>query len=49
MYTRVLRGWLKHWDFILLDLLCLGGGFALGFYSYVNPSQSDLLRHYLYL
>ena len=49
MYTRVLRGWLKHWDFILLDLLCLGGGFALGFYSYINPSQSDLLRHYLFL
>ncbi len=49
MYTRVLRGWLKHWDFILIDLLCLAAAFALGFYSYINPNQPELLRHYIYI
>ena len=23
MYSRLTHSWLKHWDFILLDMICL--------------------------
>ena len=23
MYEKISNGWLKHWDFILLDFICL--------------------------
>ncbi len=31
MYKRNLEGWIKHWDFILLDTLCLQLAFILGY------------------
>ena len=32
MYKRTRQGWLKHWDFILLDLLALLLSFVLAYY-----------------
>ena len=32
MYKRSIVGWAKHWDFILLDTLCLQLAFALAYY-----------------
>lgn len=31
MYSRLTHSWLKHWDFILLDLICLEVSFLLAF------------------
>ena len=33
MYQRKNKGWLKHLDFIILDLLCLQVCFALAYFS----------------
>ena len=33
MYRRKNKGWLKHMDFIILDLLCLQVCFALAYFS----------------
>ena len=32
MYKRSIDGWAKHWDFILLDTICLQIAFFLGYY-----------------
>ena len=32
MYTQSTEGWIKHWDFILLDTLCLQIAYILGYY-----------------
>lgn len=32
MYRRKVKGWLKHLDFIVLDILCLEISFILGYY-----------------
>lgn len=32
MYKKQQKGWLKHLDFIILDLLCLAGSYVLAFY-----------------
>ena len=42
MYRKDTDGWLKHWDFILLDMICLQLAFVLayGLSGYVfNPYQ----------
>ena len=31
MYSRLTNRWLKHWDFILLDMICLQVSFLLAF------------------
>jgi len=31
MYSRLTHSWLKHWDFILLDMICLELSFLLAF------------------
>ena len=33
MYRRKNKGWLKHMDFIILDLLCLQICFVLAYFS----------------
>lgn len=50
MYQRNAQGWLKHLDFILLDLVCLHVSFVLAYMfrhgirnPYVNDSYIDLL------
>lgn len=44
MNQKHLKGWLKHGDFILLDILCLQLCFMLGFWlvhGYGNPYRTD--------
>ncbi|MBP3685142.1 MAG: sugar transferase [Oscillospiraceae bacterium] len=31
MYKKNVQGWMKHWDFILLDMLCMNIAFALAY------------------
>lgn len=49
MYKRDSDSWLKHWDFILLDLLCLQAAFVLayaisgyGFFPYDLPLYRNM-------
>ncbi len=50
MYKRTAQGWVKHMDFILLDLLVLQGSFILGYmirhgwgrWPYVKPDYVSL-------
>lgn len=48
MYQRDSDSWLKHWDFILLDLICLQVAFVLAFaisgYGF-NPYEQVLYRN----
>lgn len=44
MYRKSSKGWLKHWDFILLDIVCLQMAFLAAYFirhgvknPYVNP------------
>ena len=39
MYRKKAGGWLKHLDFILLDLLCLQGAFMLAYTVRMGPSS----------
>ena len=32
MYRRAVEGWAKHWDFILLDVLCLQAAYIIGYW-----------------
>lgn len=45
MYQKNAKGWLKHWDFILLDIITVHTAFALAFqlrHGLVNPyAQSE--------
>ena len=49
MYRRPLRGWWKHSDFILLDIICLQCGIFLalhiGFGGIVNPYREPIYRN----
>ena len=29
MYKKNVQGWMKHWDFILLDILCLNLAYVM--------------------
>jgi exopolysaccharide biosynthesis polyprenyl glycosylphosphotransferase len=46
MYRKRFRGWAKHLDFIILDMLSLAVSFALGFV--VRPGRVNLMRGQLY-
>lgn len=48
MYRKETEGWLKHYDFILLDLICLQIGFFLAYIISghgVNPYEQILYRN----
>ena len=48
MYRKSAKGWLKHSDFILLDLLCLQLGFLIAFWirhGFNNPYLQPLYRN----
>ena len=49
MYTRVLQGWMKHWDFILLDILCLHFAYIVGFFIYLEHTIAYSNTAYLNL
>lgn len=47
MYRKGPKGWLKHADFIILDLLCLQAAFVLSYalrHGFGNPYNSSLYR-----
>ena len=39
MYRRDSKGWLKHFDFMVLDLLVLQAAFVLAFVTYLGPTN----------
>ena len=47
MYSRLTNRWLKHWDFILLDIICLQVSFLLAFiirHGWLNQYTVTLYR-----
>lgn len=48
MYRKSAKGWLKHWDFILLDLICLQVAFVAAYmvrHGVGNPYAIPLYRN----
>lgn len=48
MYKRCSQGWLKHIDFMILDIICLHWAFILAFvfhYGFQNPYGSHMYRN----
>ena len=48
MSKKNLKGWLKHWDFILLDIIILQLCFVMGFWlfrGFSNPYKIDSYRY----
>lgn len=48
MYKKSTRGWLKHLDFILLDVICLQISYALAFltrHGWSNPYANIVYRN----
>ena len=49
MYKKASSGWLKHYDFIILDLLCLQLAFVVAYmlrHGMVNPYTKELYLNY---
>ena len=44
MYKRAAQGWIKHWDFILLDTICLQIALFLAYYVRFGGPTRYLLR-----
>ncbi len=47
MTSKHLKGWLKHWDFILIDLACLLISFILAYWltrGFGNPFRNPVFR-----
>ena len=47
MYHKKVQGWMKHADFILIDIICLNVAFVLAYltrHGLVNPYGSELYR-----
>ncbi|MDO4306304.1 MAG: sugar transferase [Eubacteriales bacterium] len=48
MYKKSAQGWLKHWDFILMDVVCLQIAFVIAYLSRLgirNPYNDQLYRN----
>ena len=48
MFRKSSEGWLKHWDFMLLDLICLQVAFVVSYimrHGFVNPYEIHLYRN----
>ena len=48
MYSRKTKSWIKHLDFILLDIFCLQGAFVLAYitrHGFANPYSEELYRN----
>jgi hypothetical protein len=48
MYSQKTKSWIKHLDFILLDVLCLHGAFVLAYmtrHGLVNPYGDPLYQN----
>lgn len=46
MYKKSAQGWLKHWDFILLDIICLQLSFVVAYY--LRQGDGNLYSDHLY-
>lgn len=46
MYSRLTNRWLKHWDFILLDIICLQVSFLLAFIIRHGLTNSYMVATY---
>lgn len=47
MYKKSPQGWLKHWDFILLDIFCLQLAFVVAYLvrqGLENPYSDQIYR-----
>ena len=49
MTQRPIKGWLKHWDFILLDMLCLQAAFLLAHALLLHDGTPYAIPNYRYL
>lgn len=48
MYKKSAQGWLKHWDFILMDMVCLQIAFVISYITRMgirNPYSDALYRN----
>ena len=47
MYKRRANGWLKHWDFILIDLIVIQVAYVLSlcFAGYISLYETSLYRN----
>lgn len=48
MYKKSSSGWLKHFDFIILDMMCLQAAFALAYIlrqGFSNPYETEIYRN----
>lgn len=48
MYRKSFQGWMKHWDFMALDLLCLQTAFLTAYFirhGFHNPYESYTYRN----
>lgn len=48
MFRKSSEGWLKHWDFMLLDFICLEVAFVVSYmmrHGFVNPYENRLYRN----
>ena len=39
MYKKSPQGWLKHWDFILLDIFVLQAAFIIAYFLRMGPGN----------
>lgn len=46
MYKKSAQGWLKHWDFILLDIICLQLSFIIAYH--LRQGDGNLYADHLY-
>ena len=46
MNRKRAKGWLKHWDFILLDIICLQLCFMLSYWLMVKLMEMGLTVNY---
>lgn len=48
MFRKSSEGWLKHWDFMLLDMICLQVAFVVSYmmrHGFANPYEDHLYRN----
>lgn len=48
MFRKSSEGWLKHWDFMVLDLICLQVAFVVSYmlrHGFTNPYENHLYRN----
>ncbi|PWJ51553.1 sugar transferase [Faecalicatena contorta] len=49
MYQNIVKGWTKHLDFMILDILCLEGAFLISYIIRNGSLENGLSTHYQYM